>query len=119
MARLGSSTAGITTAAAGNLIAFAVCMPLAFPVGRVGALDFGAVVYLGVFQVALAYFLLNRGLRLVPALESSALLLAEPALNPLWTWLLVGERQGPLALFGGALILGASTANLWWRRRPW
>lgn len=118
MARHGSSTAGITTAAAGNLIAFAVCLPLALPVGRVGAVDVAAVVYLGVFQVALAYFFLNRGLRHVPALESSALLLAEPALNPVWAWLLMGERQGALAMVGGALILGASAANLWWRSRP-
>lgn len=117
MARLGGSAAGITTAAAGNLIAFAVCMPLAFPVTHVRTLDIYAVVYLGVFQVALAYFFLNRGLRHVPALESSALLLVEPALNPVWAWFLMGERQGALAILGGALILGASTANLWWRSR--
>ena len=117
MARHGSSTAGITTAAAGNLIAFAVCLPLALPVGHAGLLDLAAVGYLGVFQVALAYFFLNRGLRHVPALESSALLLAEPALNPVWAWLSMGERQGGLAILGGALILGASTTNLWLRGR--
>ncbi len=117
MARHGSSTAGITSAAAGNLIALAVCLPLALPVSRIGTLDVAAVVFLGVFQVALAYFFLNRGLRHVPALEGSALLLVEPALNPVWAWLLMGERQGALAIMGGALILGASTANLWWRGR--
>ena len=67
---------------------------------------------LGLFQVALAYFFLNRGLRQVPALESSALLLAEPALNPVWAWLLMGERQGTMAMAGGVLILGASAARL-------
>jgi DME family drug/metabolite transporter len=117
MARGGSSTAGITTAAAGNLIAFAVCLPLALPVQHTTNADVGAVAYLGIFQVALAYYFLNRGLRHVPVLESSALLLAEPALNPVWAWLLLGERQPLLSVTGGALILGASTANLWWRTR--
>ncbi len=117
MSRGGSATAGITTAAAGNVIAFSICLPLALPVLRIAPIDAGAIAYLGIFQVALAYFFLNRGLRHVPALESSGLLLAEPALNPVWAWMLMGERQSVLSIAGGALILGASTANLWWRTR--
>jgi DME family drug/metabolite transporter len=29
-------------------------------------------------------------------------------LNPVWTFLLVGERPGPWALAGGAVVLGAT-----------
>ena len=36
------------------------------------------------------------------------LVLLEPVLNPIWTFLLAGERPGPWALAGGALILGAT-----------
>ena len=44
----------------------------------------------------------------LPALEISIILLIEPALNPVWSWLVHGERPGPWALAGGALILGAT-----------
>jgi len=59
---------------------------------------------------------MSRALRQVPALEASLLLLAEPALNPVWAWLAHGERPGGWALAGGALILGACLANAWRRR---
>jgi drug/metabolite transporter (DMT)-like permease len=33
----------------------------------------------------------------------------EPILNPLWVLLAMGERPSPLALCGGAIVLGAVT----------
>ena len=39
------------------------------------------------------------------------LLLVEPAFNPIWSWLVHGERPGPWALLGGGVILGATTAK--------
>lgn len=76
-----------------------------------GWLDFGLLLYLGVVQIGLAYLLVTLGLRHVPALESSLLLMAEPALNPLWAWLAQDEVPGPWALAGGALILGSTLAK--------
>jgi drug/metabolite transporter (DMT)-like permease len=35
----------------------------------------------------------------------------EPALNPLWAFLALGERPHALALAGGAVILGAVAAG--------
>jgi drug/metabolite transporter (DMT)-like permease len=83
---------------------------MAFPV-RAAPLDWAAVAYLGVFQIGAAYLLLGAGIRHVPALEASVLLLLEPALNPLWAWLVHGERPGAWSLAGGALILGATLAR--------
>jgi DME family drug/metabolite transporter len=54
-----------------------------------------------------------RGLRVVPVLEASLLLLLEPVLNPLWVWLLHGERPGPWSLLGGAAILVATAVKTW------
>jgi drug/metabolite transporter, DME family len=102
---------------AGNAIAFLVCLPMAFPVEGAGTADLAVVVYLGFFQVGLAYALMTRALRHVPAFEASAVLLAEPAMNPLWAHLLHGESPGPWAVGGGALILAATLANAWWHRR--
>jgi drug/metabolite transporter (DMT)-like permease len=33
--------------------------------------------------------------------------LIEPVLNPVWVMLALGERPGPWAMVGGALVLGA------------
>ncbi len=106
---------------AGNLLACLGTLPLALPVasGPAGpaAGDWAIVVYLGTIQIGLAYLLLTAGLRRVPALETSLLLLVEPVLNPLWAWWLHGERPTGWALVGGALILGATVASLLGRRR--
>ena len=59
-------------------------------------------------QIALAYLLVTYGLRRVPALDASLLLLVETALNPLWTWLLLAEVPSMAALAGGAVIIGAT-----------
>ena len=77
------------------------------------ALDWSIVAYLGVFQVGLAYLLLTRGIRGVPALEASMLLLVEPALNPIIAWLVHDEAPGVLPTLGGALILAATVLRAW------
>ena len=58
----------------------------------------------------LAYVCLTRSLKHVPGLEASTLLLVEPVFNPLWTWMLQGERPGAGALLGGALIILSTLA---------
>ena len=117
MSRGGDPALGIQTAAAGNLIAFFLCLPaaLTFSFPEAGVRDVAALAYLGIFQVAVAYLLLIRGISCVPAVESSALLLAEAALNPVWAWILAGEAQPWLAVAGGAVILTAMLINLWWK----
>jgi len=93
--------------ALGNGLAFALALPFALPVVHLGLTDAGVLVWLGVFQIALAYVCTARGLRAVSALEASLLFLLEPALNPIWAWAIHGEVPGRWALVGGVLILGA------------
>jgi drug/metabolite transporter (DMT)-like permease len=93
---------------AGNLIAFLVCLPLALPVSEAVVQDWLVVCFLGAFQIGLAYVCLTRGVRGVSALEASLLLLLEPVLNPVWAWLAHGERPGPWAVAGCAIILAAT-----------
>ncbi len=92
---------------AGNLIAFLVCLPMALPVLHVTAGDVAGVLYMGVVQIGLAYMAVTRAIRHVPAVEATTLLLLEPVLNPIWTWLLQGERLTVTTMTGGALILTA------------
>jgi drug/metabolite transporter, DME family len=116
--RRGGEGSALPTVVAGNAIAFLACLPPALPVVEAGAVDWLVIAYLGVFQIAAAYVLLSAGLRHVPALEASILLLMEPALNPWWSWLVHGETPGAWSLAGGALILGATVVRAWWSGRP-
>jgi drug/metabolite transporter (DMT)-like permease len=69
--------------------------------------DVAIIAYLGIFQTGLAAALYSIAIRQVPALESNLILMLEPVLNPLWVFLVIGESPVPLALLGGAVVLGA------------
>lgn len=113
----GGAGADLGAVICGNLLAFAAGLPWVLPLGPAAPIDVAVVVYLGVFQVAVAYLFLTAGIRRVPALEASLLLLLYPALSPLWAWLLHGERPGLWALAGGAVVVLATLVRTWARAR--
>jgi drug/metabolite transporter (DMT)-like permease len=108
---------GLATVFAGNMIAFFVAFVPALPFNQIAIPDILAVLYLGTCQVALAYYCLTKGIRHVGAFEASVVMLVEPALNPVWTWLMLGERPGVLACIGGAILLLGTATNAWWQNR--
>jgi drug/metabolite transporter (DMT)-like permease len=103
---------GMAAVVAGNAIAALGCLPMALPVVSSQPVDWAVVIYLGIFQIGLAYAMMTRAMRHTPALEASLLLLAEPALNPVWTWFVHGERPHTLAITGGCLIIGATVGAM-------
>ena len=84
---------------------------LDMPFGVPSPTDWTILVALGSVQVGCSYALLVRSMPLVPAVQASLLLMIEPALNPLFAFLVHGERPHPMAIAGGALIVGAVTAS--------
>jgi len=106
----GRDDAGATIAAVccGNLTAALITLPMALPIAASTPTDWAIVVFLGVFQIGVAYAFLVRGISRVPAIEASLILLAEPVLNPLWAWAVHGEVPTVWAAVGGAIILGAT-----------
>lgn len=118
----GSSARSLEAVVAGNALAAIGCLALAGTRGELtlasaDATSWLLVLYLGVFQIGLAYTLVTRAVRHVEAFEVSVLLLVEPVLNPLWAFLFQGERPGLWANLGGAIILGATLAKSWWDAR--
>jgi drug/metabolite transporter (DMT)-like permease len=79
--------------------------------------DIAAVAYLGIVQIGLAYWCLTRAIRHISAFEAATLILLEPALNPVWTWMLHGERPSRWAIAGGGLILGATLFKVYLKAR--
>ena len=98
----------VPSTALGNLLAALVTLP--FAAGAFSSLTLpgaGALLYLGVVQLGCGYLLFARGVRRVPAAEASLISMLEPVLNPVWVLLGTGERPGPWALLGGAIVIGS------------
>lgn len=64
-------------------------------------------VFLGVFQIGLAYAFFVKGLQHVPATQASLTGMLEPVANPVWVLLFLGERPSPYAIAGAAIVLAA------------
>lgn len=63
------------------------------------------VAFMSIAQFTLPYVLFSWALRRVEAHRASIIVLLECVLNPLWTYLMIGERPAPATLIGGPLIL--------------
>jgi drug/metabolite transporter, DME family len=117
LARGKRTDAALATVAAGNVAAFLIALPMALPVARFTAADALVVLYLGAIQIGLAYWCLARGISRVPAFEATTMLQVEPAMNPVWTWLVHGERPNPWAIAGGVVIVTSTLVNTWRQSR--
>ncbi|MBN2337257.1 MAG: DMT family transporter [Acidobacteria bacterium] len=100
----------------GNILAFLIGLP-AMLASAPAAGSWPGLVLLGVFQLGLSYILYAEAIRHVTALEAILVPVIEPVLNPVWVLLLLGERPGPWALLGGAVVLGSVLLRAL-RRRP-
>ena len=91
----------------GNFFLAAIFLPSglrAIPVMH--ASDWGAVLFLGIIQIGLAYILFIKGVRGgTRPLDASLIGFIEPLLNPVWVYLFVGERPSQWAILGGAIII--------------
>lgn len=94
----------------GNVIVALAGIPFMFQ-GSLGEGSFWRLLLLGVVQLGLPYVFYGTAIRHVTALEATLIPLIEPVLNPLWVILALGERPGPWAVVGGALVLGAVLAR--------
>jgi drug/metabolite transporter (DMT)-like permease len=101
----------VAAVAWGNVLAALVAAPLWASGPDATSRDLLLLAYLGVFQLGSAYALFARGVQHTPAVEASLLVLLEPVLNPVWAFLFAGERPGPWAIAGGAIVLGATAVR--------
>jgi drug/metabolite transporter (DMT)-like permease len=96
------------TVVCGNVLACLAGLPAALPVSSVRLADVAILLYLGLFQIGAAYALMTSAVRRLRALEVALFMLIEPVASSLLAWSLHGERPGPWALGGGALIVGST-----------
>jgi len=106
-----------TVVVLGNAIAFLGCLPLALRGPAPDVRSILVLLYLGLFQIGLAYICFTRSIRHVPAIDASTILLIETVLTPIWAWMMQGERPSGRAMAGGAMILVATFAGAWWQAK--
>lgn len=70
-----------------------------------GVLPWAVVILLGILQLGVAYFLFAKGVQDTGAVTSSIICSAEPILNPIWVFLVVGEMPGVLSIIGAAIVV--------------
>ena len=69
------------------------------------------ILYLGVFQIGLAFLFFTSAIKHVPAIEATLISTLEPVLNPIWVFLFLGEEPGRFAFIGGLIVLAGVTLN--------
>ena len=95
---------------AGTLM-LAVIVPIGWglpPVAHISLKAWGALAASGILCTAATTLLWNWGMTQVPASQAGVLLNMEPLMGSLLGVFLLGERLGPTAWIGGALILAAA-----------
>ena len=98
----------------GNLLVVMLAAPAAAAViGHVSPADLARIVYLGVVQIGVAYLLFTLAMaRGVRSLDAGIIAYVEPVLNPIWVFLVIGERPTRWAIVGGAIIIASVLAHM-------
>jgi drug/metabolite transporter (DMT)-like permease len=90
----------------GNILTFLIGLPfcrgLQFTEGNIAG-----ILALGIFQIAIPYFLYSMAIRHVRAFDAILIMTLEPILNPIWVWLVIAEVPGKWPIVGGLIVIAA------------
>jgi len=99
-----------------NACAALACVPLMVPFAVLALpspLQLLCCACYGALTTGFAYVLALEGGRRVSPGEVGFISMLDVVLGPLWVWLALGERPGPLVVAGGAVVLGSVAWYLW------
>ncbi len=93
----------------GNLLVVLIAAPAGLSaLPGLNVQDALMVLYLGVVQIGVAYTLFTLGMAQgIRSLDAGIIGYVEPVLNPVWVFLVLGEKPSRWALIGGAIIISA------------
>jgi len=74
-------------------------------------LAWGAMIFMGLFQIGLAWLCFSIGIRTTPSLKASFIVMIEPVLSPILAFFLLSEAMTPLSIAGSVLVIGAVLVN--------
>ena len=89
----------------GNLITFVICLPFYNEGITMEVTPWLAIIFLGFVQLGLAYILFSTAIKHVNALDAIIYPVIEPLMNPILTFMFLGELMSETALIGGFLVI--------------
>ena len=92
-----------------HILTFAISIPFIVRSGPPSTTGMIGLALLGVFQMGIPSILYGFGMAGVSAISAAILTMLEPALNPVWVALFVGEIPSSRAILGGCIILACVT----------
>jgi len=96
----------------GQLIVAVVCTPFFFLFPpSFDATVIASISFLGIFQAGLASVTFSYGIKRISAVQAMLIATAEPILNPIWVFILIGEKPSLTALLGGIIIIIAVVSS--------
>lgn len=98
----------------GNSLAVLLTAPWGLAaISSLDRFDLASVVYLGVIQIGLSYLLFTTAMANgVRSLDAGIVGYVEPVLNPVWVFLVLGEKPSQWALLGGSIIIVAVITHM-------
>jgi drug/metabolite transporter (DMT)-like permease len=97
-------TSTIETVFLGNALIAVIFLPFIFfenPTSN----DWLALGFLGVLQLGIPFVLMSISIRSLTAVEAILIQALEPIMNPVWVFLVIGEKPSSFALLGGLIVL--------------
>lgn len=91
----------------GQVSTFCVGLPFLLSTNVMQPRPILAIATLGLFQLGLAYLFFGIGIQKTKPLSASLLAMVEPIANPIWVYLVIGEKPGLTAIAGAVIILAA------------
>lgn len=85
----------------------ALCISLFLPAPVMNAKSIASIFSLGIVQIGFAAVFFSFAIKRISAIQSSLIAIIEPALNPVWVFLVIGEKPTGLAIVGGVIIVAA------------
>ena len=89
----------------GNILTFLVCIPFYKNGVTLDIKPWVSIIFLGVIQLGLSYIFFSIAIKYVKALDAIIYPVIEPLVNPLLTFLFLGELMSNTAVFGGAFVI--------------
>ena len=82
-----------------------MCAPFYYNGVTYDPITWAYIIFLGFFQLGLAYVLYSIAIKHVSALDAIIYPVIEPILNPILALMFIGEKMTSTAKFGGLLVI--------------
>lgn len=98
------STNTVLSVIYGNFLVSIICLPIIYTDLVISQTQLYILLYMGVIQIGISYFIFNIGIKYASATESMIIGMLEAIFNPIWVFFGVGEIPSVTAIIGGSII---------------